>query len=386
MKKYIRQLEGRDRWALATFIYVGLRGAVLQLRGALLPNIQDTFLVSESLLGLIAPAGVLGFTAAALTTGMIAGKIDIKKFMLIGVAATALTTGLIAFTPIYSLFLAAIVLSGLAAGIPGGLGRPFLGHLFSEKRGQIFNLHETVWAFGASFGPLMATLVLTFSVWRTAYILMGLALIPVFYMMLMTDVSDAEVNERQISFNKLWAMLKSPTMIGVIVILFFNVGVEGGFFTWLPYFLSQDFPQSIANITLSAFLAAYVPGRLINSRLTKRFRYTTLILFSSVAVTIFLAVAFIFTSGYVTIASVILIGFCISTVFPNLFSLATESFPEHSGPVNALAMTFDPLGFSIIPALMGFIADQFTINLAMQFLLVPMVMVTFTSFMLCRKT
>lgn len=385
MLYYIKKLEGRDKWALATFLYVGLGGAALQLRGALLPNIQDTFSVSESLLGLIAPIGVLGFTTVALTTGMAAGKIDIKKFMLVGVAATVVTTCLIAFTPLYSLFLAAIALTGLARGILGGLGRPFLGHLFSDKRGEIFNINEAVWAFGAFCGPLVATLVLTFSNWRAAYILVGLAFIPVFFLMLKTDVSQVEVDEREIHFRKLWTIVKNPTMIKVSIALFFNVGVEGGFFTWLPYYLTQEFPQSIANITLSAFLAAYVPGRLVNSWMAKKFHYSTLVLIDSIAVSLLLVPAFIFTSGYATITCVILTGFFISAIFPNLFSIAIKSYSEHSGPVNGLIMTFDPLGFSIVPALMGIIADKNTITFAMQFMLLPMAIVAFTALLLNRR-
>lgn len=385
MQTLIRKLENRDKWALAAFLHVGLAGAVLQLRGALLPNIKETYAVSESLLGLIAPASVLGFTISALTTGMIAGKIHIKRFILIGVAATALTICLIPTAHFYSLFLFMIALSGLARGISGGLGRPFLGHLFAEKRGQIFNINEAVWAIGAACGPLLATLVLTFSTWRTAYLLVGLAFIPVFLLMLKTDLSQVQVDEREISFSKLRTILKTPIMIGAITALFFNVGVEGGFFTWLPYYLSQHFPQSIANLSLSAFLAAYIPGRFINSWLTKKYPYATLLLIDSVAVSLLLVAAFYLTSGYFTIICVILAGFFISPTFPNLFSLIIESFSEHSGPINGVVMTFDPLGFSLVPFLMGIIADRFSISSAMQFMLVPMLVVVMAAFFLTRK-
>ncbi len=385
MLKLIGKLKSRNKWALAAFLQIGLLGMVLQLRGALLLNIKETYAVSESLLGLIAPAGVLGFTISALTTGMIAGKINIKKFILIGVATTALTTCLISTAHLYPLFLVMIALSGLARGISGGLGRPFLGHLFAEKRGQIFNINEAVWAIGATCGPLLATLVLTFSTWRVAYLLVGLAFIPVFFLMLKTDLSHVHVDERKISFGKLWTILKNPIMIGAITVLFFNVGVEGGFFTWLPYYLSQHFPQSIANLSLSAFLAAYIPGRFINSWFAKKYHYSTLILMDSVIVILLLIIAFYFTSGYFTIACIVLAGFFISPTFPNLFSLIMESFSEHSGPMNGVVMTVDPLGFSLVPYLVGVIADSFSISFAMQFMLVPMSIVVTVSFFLRRK-
>ncbi|MCF7876589.1 MFS transporter, partial [Candidatus Bipolaricaulota bacterium] len=154
-------LDNKKKWTLSALLYLGLGAVVMQFRGAMLPNFQVEFGVSESLLGLVSPAGTMGFTVIALTMGLVAGRVDIKKFIQIGVILTAATTFFIGLAPFYSLFLAAIVLRGMAGGIPGGLTRPMLGHLYPNNRGKIFNIHEAVWALGAACGPLVANLVLT---------------------------------------------------------------------------------------------------------------------------------------------------------------------------------------------------------------------------------
>lgn len=377
-------LNSKKKWTLATFLYLGLGAVVIQLRGALLPNFQETFQVSESLLGLVAPAGTLGFTVTALITGMIAGKIRIRRLIQIGALLTALTTFVIGLAPAYFLFLTAILLRGMASGIPGGLTRPMLGHLYPENRGRIFNIHEAVWAVGAACGPLFATLILQFASWRLAYYLIGIGFIPVFFLLGKTSTFSANIREQPLTRSQLLLIVKDPAIIGVGVILFLNVGVEGGFFTWIPYYLSQSLPQSVANFALTGFIGAYVPGRLLNSYLTNRIPLTTLILIAATIICVLISVAFFFTSGYGQIAVIVSIGFFISTIFPNLFSLAANLYPEHSGPINGLMMTFDPLGFSTLPAVMGIVANTYGIGLSMKLLIVPVILVIITLLLLRR--
>ncbi|MBS3766377.1 MFS transporter, partial [Candidatus Bipolaricaulota bacterium] len=69
MRNYSIEISHRSSWSLIIFVFAFLGGAVLQLRGALLPNFQNTFGVSESLLGLVAPMGTLGFTVTVLAVG-----------------------------------------------------------------------------------------------------------------------------------------------------------------------------------------------------------------------------------------------------------------------------------------------------------------------------
>ncbi|MFW6048551.1 MAG: MFS transporter [Candidatus Bipolaricaulota bacterium] len=379
------EVDFREKWTISAFLYLGLGAVVTQLRGALLPNFQEAFGVSESLLGLVSPAGTIGFTVVALTSGMIAGRVNIRRAIQVGALLTAITTFAIGLTPGYFLFLSVILLRGMAGGIPGGLTRPVLGHLYPDNRGQIFNLHEAVWAFGAACGPLLANLILRFADWRAAYYVAGAAFVPIFFLLMKNSGFSEEIKEKPITRKQLMELLKSPVVLGVGLALFLNVGVEGGFFTWLPYYLSQSLPQSVANLALTGFIGAYVPGRLLNSYLTRKFKLTNLILFSSSITGGLLVTAFFFVGGYRQIWVIVAVGFFISTTFPNLFSLAANAFPEHSGPVNGLIMTFDPLGISTVPVFMGIIAESFGIQLAMRALVVPITGVIFTTLFLKRK-
>ncbi|MFP4136616.1 MAG: MFS transporter [Candidatus Acetothermia bacterium] len=381
----MRNLEDKKQWTLSALLYLGLGAVVMQFRGAMLPNFQAEFGVSESLLGLVSPAGTMGFTIVALTTGMMAGRVDIRRYIQTGALLTAVTTFLIGLAPFYSLFLAAIVLRGMAGGMPGGLTRPILGHLYPDSKGKIFNVHEAVWAFGAACGPLVANLVLHFAGWRAGYYALGVAFVPIFLFMFVTSDFPAEIEEEPLTREGFSEIISHPVVLAVGVALFLNVGVEGGFFTWLPYYLSQTLPQSVANFALTGFIGAYVPGRLINGYLSERFSYTSLIMGAAVGISILLAVAFFLVGGYWQIGVIVAIGFLISTVFPNLFSLAAKTYPQYSGPINGLVMTFDPLGISVFPVFIGIIAESFGIEMGMRFLILPMLGVILTVAFLRKK-
>lgn len=375
MLKTPKKLNNKQMWTIILFLYVGIGGMSFQVWGPLMSNFEDAFGISRTLLGLIAPVGTLSFATVALITGMFAGRIRLRRALLIGIGLSTGMTFLIGFSPIYPVFLALIALRGITGGVPGALCRPFLGHLYSENRMRILNINEAIWAVGATCGPIFATLVLGFGSWRLVFILIGLLFIPIVFLIGITDSPEEGFKEKPITLKDLREMLKHPILIGILLALFFNVGVEGGFFKWLTYYLEGTFPKSVASLALSGFIAAYIPGRFFNGWLSEKFEHYQLVLVNSGAVTFLLVLAFFFLSGYPMIAVVPVIGFFISGVFPNLFVWGVELFPEYSGPINGLVMAVDPLGLSVIPFLMGLIGDNYSMAVAMQFMVIPMILV-----------
>lgn len=98
-------MRDRSLLLLSIFLFVGLAGVVMQMKGALLPNIQDTFPVSKSILGLVAPASAIGFIVSVLTIGMMTGRINIKKFLLMGAGVSSLSLLLVSSSPFFFLLL-----------------------------------------------------------------------------------------------------------------------------------------------------------------------------------------------------------------------------------------------------------------------------------------
>ncbi|KXA96159.1 hypothetical protein AKJ37_05920 [candidate division MSBL1 archaeon SCGC-AAA259I09] len=82
---------------------------------------------------------------------------------------------------------------------------------------------------------------------------------------------------------------------------------------------------------------------------------------------------------------VLMTGFLISGNFPTALALGTEHYPEHSAPINALTLSSSALGLSLFPALIGVIADLYTINMAMLTPIFLMVGVFILAFVMTRR-
>jgi len=62
-------MNQRLGWTLAVFLFAIGDALALQVRGALIPSLRAEFGVSEALLGLVAPAGTVGFCLPCYSSG-----------------------------------------------------------------------------------------------------------------------------------------------------------------------------------------------------------------------------------------------------------------------------------------------------------------------------
>lgn len=359
----------------AIFSFVIMDGILMQMRGSVLPEIQETFGVSESLLGLVAPAFTVSLLIALLLVGMRTGTLNIKKFLMLSIAITGGFTFLIGTSFAFPLLLILIVGRGVGTGIFRGLDRPVLSHLFPENRGWTFNMHTLAWAVGATSGPMLAILFLKYTDWRTIYLSISLGFLPIILLFWKIDLPTDSIYEKPIHLDTLKDMFKNRAILGMMAILFLNGGIEGGFFTWLPYFANEFLSRSFSNLALTGFLAGYIPGRYIYGRLSQRYDYTRIVLVNAISVSILIFLAFFVADGVWRLPFIFACGFPISGIFPTMLAMGTDIFPQFSGPMNAIGMGAGMIGISIIPWIMGVIADFYTVTTAMRFMLAPALVV-----------
>ncbi|QGN06048.1 MFS transporter [Halorhabdus sp. CBA1104] len=350
---------------LALFAFVTLDGALIQARGALVPTWKETFTTSETFLGLITPVGTVGFVAAMVVFGSASGRIDIKRALLAGIAVTAAAALLIGASPTFLLLLAFIGLRGFGTGIFRSLDRTVLSHLYPERRARIFSLHTMAWAIGATAGPLLVTAALWLSGWQLTYLVLALPLVPIFVILWGLDRPATLANEQSLSLADVRDLLGEPGIYGMALALLFVGSIESVFFQWLPYYATELFSRDVANLTLSIYLAAYVPGRFAFSRLAERYRFTDLVVAVGVILVGSLYAMLVLAEGLVVLGLVFVIGFFVSGLFPTLISMGIESRPSFTGPINVVANVAAQTGFFIAPATVGIVADATSIGTAM---------------------
>ncbi|QLH76227.1 MFS transporter [Halosimplex rubrum] len=353
--------DRRERllWTVAIFAFVTTDAVGFQLRGALLPSIEESFQVSQALLGLVATAGTLGFVASVLVVGLVAGRIDIYRALVGSAAVVAVGAVLTGIAPVFLVFLAALFLRGVATGPFRALDRAVLSHLYPDGRARIFNRYALVWAAGAAAGPLVVTAALAAGNWRFAYGVVAVGFAVSTALLVRLDLPDSVATERELTLDDLRAVLRKPAVAGMTGVLVFNGGIEGTLFTWLPYFAARQLPAAEANLVLSTFLAAYVPGRLAYSYLADRTGRTLDIVLVTLTLTMPALIATIYlASGRWLFVAVFALGLVISATFPTLSAFGMNAAPEYSGPVNAISTSAGYVGIALVPPVVGLLAER----------------------------
>ena len=365
--------RNRRLWTVAIFLSVATTGAMLQARGAVLPSLAGDFGPPEWQLGLVAPAGTVGYLVVMVVVGSGAGHLDSRRFILVGLVGSALALLAMGLAPAFALFLGAIVIRGAATGAVRALDRPLLSHFYPGERGRVYNRYDMAWAVGAASGPLAVAGAVAVGSWRLVYGALAVTVALVAALFWRLDPPALRTTERPLTRDGLAPLLGRPEVLGMLVVLFFTTGVEGALFTWLPYYASAQLPDGLSEATLTLLLVTYVPGRYVSGWLAERVDYLTLAGALVAGLVPAVAYTFVLADGLWVLVGVAATGLLLSGAFPTLLAYATEAVPEHSGPVNAIATGVGSVGIGSVPAVLGVVVDRWDVASAMSLLVVPLV-------------
>ena len=335
------------------------------MRGALLPAFGRQFGVGTSTLGLVAPAGTIGFIAALVLTGTVAGRLDAERTLFASAALVSLSMLALGLAPSYVAFLGALFVRGALTGVFRGLDRPVLSHLFPDRRGRVFDLYGLAWALGAICGPALVVATLALGSWRIAYVLLAIAFLPVLVLLRRADISLPARAERPLRLVDGREIARQPRIAGTGLALTLSGGLEGSLFTWLPFYASRTLPESLTSLTLSLLLVGYVLGRSVYSTFADRVASLPLVAVLAVSAipTLYLVTAL---DGWGLFAAVLALDVLVSGLFPTLAAYAVDSAPAYNGPVNALTAGASYSGTAVVPVFLGVAADAYGIVPAMR--------------------
>lgn len=369
---------GRSRrlWTVALLLFVAVSGLGMQMRGALLPTLGDQWGISDSLLGLIGPAGTLGYAITVLATGAVAGRIDAKRFLLGGLLVTVVAVVGMGAAPFFFAYLGFLVVRGLGTGVVRALDRPILGHLYPNARGRVFNLYDLAWAVGAAAGPALMGLAISRGDWRLAYYGLAIAFVAVLTFIWLLD-APADGAEEPLDVGSALELLRTPAIAAMALALIFHTGLEGAMFLWLPTFGERviELDPGMASLLLSAFMVSYIPGRIVYTGIAERVGYAPLV----VALEVILVPTYLWTiflaDGLEIFAGVVVLGALVSGIFPTLVAFGTEAAPEFSAPINAIALATSSISIALVPWAMGGLIEASTIRSAMWLPLIMTIVV-----------
>ncbi len=182
--------------------------------------------------------------------------------------------------------------------------------------------------------------------------------------------ANLEMNDREsavldsnLSKSSIWEF---PHLWFGAIAIFMYVGAEVSIASYLVNFLGEsqiaNLDEKSAGPYLSFYWGGLMIGRFIGAAVLQKMSARLLLGIMSIAAIVFLVLGII-TTGWFAAWCIILVGFCNSIMWSNIFTLSIDGLGKFTSQGSGILVMFI-MGGAIIPLLQGFIADRVGLQLS----------------------
>lgn len=362
----VRKFNKLYAMQLAT-IFLGfiVFGISENVKGPAIPRIQFDFHLDEKQLGTLLSLNALGYLIACSFTAILVRKWGIKAVSVLAFASMILSGVFIYLSRTYPLFASSYFFMYIGNGMLE-IALAILGaRIFVKNTGMMMNLSHFFYGLSSTVAPLLATGVMSMTVfghvldWRGMYLVtLSLCLLPIIAALRSTFPGDDLPHEDRVSLRQL---TRDPVLWLVVMILSFGVVSEMAVGGWLVNFLEKAYAWNTVKASgmLSAFFLTFSLGRLLLGPLTDRIGFVlSLILFSAFsALCTFLAIAGGEGMAFLFAVS----GAGIAIIYPTVMALIAKRYPHGSDTAITFTVTLMGIGSVIGNYVIGWVIDGFKV-------------------------
>jgi FHS family Na+ dependent glucose MFS transporter 1 len=295
----------------------------------------------------------LGYLLGSLAGGRLIDRIKGHPVIIIGLVGMAVSFALIPMSPVLILLGVLALILGISQSFIDVGGNLMIVLAHGQDVGSYMNgLHLS---FGV--GTLIAPLILAVSLSQSGTIKWGFVILSILslpaalWLPKLPSPIILQQKQEDRGLGKQWI----PLLLLSMLFFFVYIGFEAGFGAWIyTYALEMGLGTEITAAYLtSAFWAAFTFGRFLGIPAARRFSSGSM-LFTGVTISaISLALMWTFPSSTVVLwAATFLYGLGVSTLFPTLLTLASQTMPL-SGKLTSLFFASASLGGMFFPWLAG---------------------------------
>lgn len=349
---------------LAT-IFVGfiIFGLSENIKGPAIPRIQFDFRLDEQQLGTLLSLNALGYLIACTFTALLTRKIGIKAVTVIAFGSMVLSGVFIFLSHSYPLFSSSYFFMYIGNGMLE-IALAILGaRIFVKNTGTMMNLSHFFYGASSTIAPLLATGVMSLSVfghtldWRGMYLaILALSVLPILFALRSTFPGDDLPAEHRTSMK---ALMKDPVLWLMVLILTTGVVSELAVGGWLVNFLEKAYEWDTVSASgmLSAFFLCFSLARLLLGPVTDKIGFIlSLIIFAGFsALCTFIAIA-----GGEPLAFLFAVsGVGIAMIYPTVMAFIAKRYPNESDTAITFTVTLMGLGSVIGNYVIGAIIKWF---------------------------
>ncbi|MCA1390833.1 MFS transporter [Bradyrhizobium sp. IC3123] len=308
-------------------------------------------------------AVVSGLTQAP--TGYLVDHFGARRILLAGLALGGAALILLGLHLSYASLIACAVLLGLANSVYHPADYAILAeHMDEGRMGRAFSIHTFAGFLGGAVAPAIVAALVTLSGSTGALIASGAIGIAVALLLIIMNIPDAGAHKKKPgSESAPKQAIITPALITLTALfMLLSLSVAGiNNFGVVALMSGYGTSYSIANVALTAFLAASAAGVLAGGFLadrTERHGYVAAACFAANAA-IVLLIALVTLPGWALTATMATAGFLSGVIAPSRDMLVRNAAPPGAaGRAFGIASTGFNLGGIVSPLLFGWIMDQ----------------------------
>ncbi len=294
---------------------------------------------------------------------------DQRKFQVpipASLVLTGLSTALIGLTTDYRIILLLTVFGGLghASFHPNALSR--VDRLCTGlNRGQVTAIFVVGGNLGYAVGPLLTGLVVTgFGLPGLLFLLIPAAVVAVPLVLRPASCETASDEERNISRVSREGHLLVPliTLFGIVLLRAWVIFAAIAFFPSL--LMTEGFDLVTSTLLVSLMLFAGVAGQVVGGRISDRYGRKEFVI-TGMLVSIPALAVFLLTTGPVAVAALLVFGFALWSGFAVTIAMSHELVPGRVGLISGVMLGLAVGAGGAGVAVIGGIADQFSLHVAL---------------------
>ncbi len=380
MKDISKKAADRKRLIALAIISTAYIAVFVNIQGfkAMLPLVQDEFLISRAQVGLYSSFYFLSTVIIAVFSGRIADHLGTKRGLVLGVGIVAIMIFLHSVSPYYGLILILAFITGIAFSlITPSVNKGVIEISEPSKRSLSMGIVHGGGGLGGFLGAVMLPYFGEMFGWRTAllfgsiFAIMAALFILRFYQQTaaVEDETGSSAGARSTTLKEdLAYLLQNRYLVSVFSMgAVFGMGISSvtGHF---PLYLARDLgtTAAFAGLGLGVFHVGGILGQpfwgLVNERVFHGDRRKGLallgLLIAGLLLFFGLAVSRYNFSSYTILFFSFLLGFCTMGIIAIYFTAVSELVSKkYVGVVTGLALIFPRTSTVVTPPLFGLIAD-----------------------------
>ena len=323
-------------------------------------RVKLEFELSNTLAQLIPSAVFLWFFVLSVPIGILQDRIGKRNMVNIGMIITALGLFLPIMFYTFSVVLLGFAFLGIGNTIVQVSANPLLVDVVpSNRKSSFLSFSQFIKSIGSMIAaPLAGWFAAQYGDWKILFIVFGIVSILSVLWLAATKITETENTGGRASFASSFKLLGNGFVAIMVVCIFLVVGIDVGVNAVSGQFLLAKFgsQQTVAESGRSIYFFGKMLGTFAGAIMLTRLSSPKFFLWTTVIGLLSLVALLFAPTEFAAMVIIFIIGLGIANIFPLVFSLTIDRYPERANEISGL-MIMAVSGGAVIPPLMGWIAD-----------------------------